>query len=72
MLGTAANADEAVRLTRNAKPDVLLLDLAMQGRTGLDVLRDLSDQLETTRVVLLTAAITTRKRLKRSSWARAA
>ncbi|HET9371099.1 MAG TPA: response regulator transcription factor [Vicinamibacterales bacterium] len=58
VLAAAADADEAVRLTREVKPDVLLLDLAMRGRTGLDVLRDLAGEPGETRVIVLTAAIT--------------
>lgn len=37
----AANAEEAIRLARLHKPDVLLLDLVMPGRSGLDALPEI-------------------------------
>jgi len=38
---TADNGIEAIRSVRNLKPDAILLDLEMPGRTGLEVLRTL-------------------------------
>jgi two-component system invasion response regulator UvrY len=39
--GEAANSAEALALVRGADWDVVVLDLAMPGRSGLDVLKDL-------------------------------
>ena len=36
----ATNADEGTQLARTFQPDVILLDLAIPGRSGLDVLRE--------------------------------
>lgn len=50
-------ADEAIRAVREHTPDLLVLDIRMPGKDGLDVLRELSRTRSTTRVLLLTAAI---------------
>ena len=42
--GEARNAQEALDLARKRECDVLLLDIDMPGRSGLDVLRDLKGQ----------------------------
>jgi len=58
LIGEASDGDEAVKLTRQLKPDILLLDLAMP-HPGLEALQDLSAPQEpnSVRVILLTAAI---------------
>jgi len=39
--GEAANADAAIAGIESAHPDLVLLDLALEGRSGLDLLKDL-------------------------------
>ena len=55
VVGEAADGEEAIRLTRALRPDVLLLDLAMPSVSGMDALDELSGG--PTRTILLTAAI---------------
>ena len=57
--GEAADGAQAVKLGRQLKPDILLLDLAMPKQTGLEALRELSVPANSSlvRVILLTAAI---------------
>jgi DNA-binding NarL/FixJ family response regulator len=57
VIGEAQDGAEAVRLTRQLRPDILLLDLAMPRHPGLEALRDLSvGSGNGVRVILLTAA----------------
>jgi two-component system phosphate regulon response regulator PhoB len=53
----ACDGDEAILLTREEQPDLILLDMMMPGRSGSDVLRELrSDPLTAeTPVIMLTA-----------------
>ena len=58
VLGEASDGAEAVRLARQLKPDILLLDLSMPKHPGLEALRELSSGASSSpvRVILLTAA----------------
>jgi two-component system, NarL family, response regulator NreC len=47
------NAEEAVRLARLHKPDVVVLDLTLPGRSGLDVLSEVRAAAPTTHVLVL-------------------
>ena len=57
VVGEAVNGDEVVELAQKLSPDIILLDLAMPGRSGLEALRTLSEPPGTARVILLTALI---------------
>jgi DNA-binding NarL/FixJ family response regulator len=58
VIGEASDGNEAVKLARQLKPEILLLDLAMPRQPGLEALRELShgDSSGPVRVILLTAA----------------
>ncbi len=57
VIGEAKDGAEAVRLARQLKPDIMLLDLAMPKHPGLEALRELSvGGANSVRVILLTAA----------------
>jgi DNA-binding response OmpR family regulator len=51
---TAANAEDALALARNAPPDVILLDIGLPGMDGLEALRHFREQWNCP-VVFLTA-----------------
>jgi DNA-binding NarL/FixJ family response regulator/two-component sensor histidine kinase len=57
VIGEAQDGSEAAEVTRQMKPDILLLDLAMPRRRGLEALRDLRvGSGDGVRVILLIAA----------------
>jgi len=56
MVGQASDGAEAVRLTRELAPDVLLLDLMLPGLDGMGVLARLRAEDTRTRVLVLTSA----------------
>src|SRR5262245_29020613 len=58
LAGEAVDGEQAVALTRQLKPHILLLDLAMPKLGGLDVVKELSPHPPLdTRIIILTAAI---------------
>ena len=55
VVGEACDGVEAVAMARQLKPEILLLDLAMPRRPGLEALREMSSDTAPARVILLTA-----------------
>lgn len=45
LAGTAATGDEAVDAIRNLKPDLVFLDVQMPGKSGLDVVDAIGDEM---------------------------
>lgn len=54
IVGEAANGDEAVRLVEEQAPDVVLMDLEMPGKRGIEATREIVAAAPLTRVVVLT------------------
>lgn len=60
VVGEAADGRAAVDLSRSLRPDVLLLDIAMPVMSGLEAARELLDDPEPPRIVILTTFDTDR------------
>lgn len=53
IVGEAARVDETIRLLQQLHPDVLVLDISMPGRSGLDALPDLLLHSPSTHILVL-------------------
>ena len=49
----AVDGDDAVRVAREHQPDLVVLDLAMPGRSGIEALPDLTDAVPDARIVVV-------------------
>jgi len=57
VLACCLNGVETLAAVREHRPDILVLDIRMPEKSGLEVLREIQEQHLPTRVVLLTAAL---------------
>ena len=57
VVGEAADGPQALKLARELAPHIMLLDLAIPGRPGLDVLREVANGGPPVRTIILTAAL---------------
>src|SRR5882724_8779805 len=53
VVGEAASGEEALALATRERPDVVLMDIAMKGMTGLDAAARMREQQPQVRVVIL-------------------
>jgi two-component system response regulator NreC len=53
VIGEAADGQEAILKARELRPDVVLMDVSMPGRNGIDATRQLKDEMPEVRVIIL-------------------
>jgi DNA-binding NarL/FixJ family response regulator len=57
VVGEAGDGEEAVALTLQHEPDILLLDVAMPHANGMQVLQQIVAASKTTRIIMVTGAV---------------
>jgi len=55
VLGEAGDGIEAIEMARSLKPDVILMDLVMPRKTGLDAIREIRRENPEARILVLTS-----------------
>ncbi len=55
LVGEASNGGEALEVVKKTRPDVLLLDVSMPGRGGLDIVKELKQDQPGLHILMLTA-----------------
>ena len=56
VVGEAGDGDSAVREAQNLKPDVIIMDVMMPLKDGIEACREITDVLPETKVLILTAS----------------
>ncbi|MEJ2484445.1 MAG: response regulator transcription factor [Anaerolineales bacterium] len=51
----AANADEAVQRAQEYEPDVIIMDIRLPGKSGIDATREIMEELPDTKIIMLTS-----------------
>lgn len=55
VVGEAENVEQAVMLIRSEKPDLVFLDIEMPGKSGLQLVEDLTEKETTFQIIFITA-----------------
>ncbi|MDB4868731.1 MAG: DNA-binding response regulator [Cohnella sp.] len=55
VVGEAGNGQDGLRLAREYKPDVVLMDLVMEGMDGIETTRRIMEEMPDCRVIVLTS-----------------
>ena len=58
VVGSAADGVEAVRMAHSLAPDVIVMDVMMPNKDGVDACREIMELLPETKVLMLTASTT--------------
>lgn len=53
--GEAANGEEALAQAKRLKPDVILLDLALPKKSGLEVIKEIKEKVPTAKIVVFSS-----------------
>ncbi|OEG00109.1 DNA-binding response regulator [Vulcanibacillus modesticaldus] len=55
VIGEAENADKAIQLTKSDRPEVVLMDIRMPQKSGIEACREISAKYPATSVIMLTS-----------------
>jgi DNA-binding NarL/FixJ family response regulator len=55
VVAEASNADEAIELAERYKPDVVVMDIRLPGKSGIEATREIVEQDGDTKVIILTS-----------------
>ena len=55
VVAEAANADEAVATAREYEPDVIIMDIRLPGKSGIDATKEIMEELPDTKIIMLTS-----------------
>lgn len=55
VVGEANNGIEAIRVARELRPDVILMDMVMPGKNGIEATQEIKRELPGSRVLILTS-----------------
>ena len=53
IVGEAGSGREALKLAQNLKPDLILLDISLPDRSGIELARDIRDRLPDARIIIV-------------------
>ena len=55
IVGECSNADDALLLVKNKNPDVVLMDVKMPGKNGIEACKEIKDASPSTHIIMLTS-----------------
>src|SRR5690606_40711041 len=58
IVGSASSGEEAVNVSQELNPDVILMDIVMGGMNGLEATRWIKEQNSTTKVIIISSEVT--------------
>lgn len=55
IVGEATNANQAIAMALQKKPDIILMDIRMPGKSGIDACREIKNLISSTNIIMLTS-----------------
>ncbi len=56
IIGEATNGNEAIELAKNIRPDIILMDIIMPHKSGIDATKEILKQLPNTKIIAFSTA----------------